>query len=125
MANNVEILKLERLIKDAEVRAHTFKLQIETVQKEIDSLLNLEKQLQNNINYLKGNKTIALVAEYKKAKEDLKKTKLRLSFLKADKLTGEKAYKDILNTIEKSKENLKKLSEEKNNVIKGKFGKNE
>jgi seryl-tRNA synthetase len=119
-----EILRLEQLIKDAELRSGTFKIQIETIQKELDSLYTVEKQLEDNIKYLKRTKIVALASEYKKAKNDLKKTKLRLGFLKSDRTNNDKAYKDTINTLEKIKESYIKLTKEnENNVLCGKFGK--
>ena len=119
-----ELTRLDRLIKDAELRLNTYKIQIEAIQKEIDFLEKLEIQLQGNINYLKENKIVALATEYKKAKEDLKKTKVRLGFLKSDRLTNEKARKDVIETLEKSKKAYDKLNKEnENNVLQGKFGK--
>ena len=124
MGKQEEMVKLDRSIKDAEVKLRTFNLNNDTIQKEIEFLLNLESQLEDNIKYLKNIKIIALAAEYKKAKEDLKKTKNRISQLKIDIAVSEKATKEIKSFIEKSKEAYDKLTKpNENNVLHGKFGK--
>lgn len=124
MVKQDELIKLDRLIKDSTIRVETFKTQIETIQKEINILASLEKELETNITYLKKNKTIALATEYKKSKEDLKKTKTRLLHLKSDKAMHEKAIIGVEDILDKNKKLYEKLSKEsENNVISGKFGK--
>jgi hypothetical protein len=124
MGKQEDLVKLDRAIKDAEVRLRTFSVNINTIQKEIDFLLNLESQLQENIAYLKNIKIVALAVEYRKAKEDLKKTKTRLSYLGIDISTNEKAHKELENLLKKNKETYDKLAKtNENNVLQGKFGK--
>jgi len=79
-----ELAKLDRSIKDCEVRLKTFEANVNTLKKEVDFLVNLEKQLSENITYLKKIKVIALAKDYKDAREDLKKTKIRILQLKSD-----------------------------------------
>jgi len=118
-----ELVKIDRNIKDIEIRIKTFSLNIEAIQKELDFLTNLEDQLQQNISYLKNIKVVALAIEYKKAREDLKKTKVRLLQLKSDKMINEKTYKELQNTLQKNKDIYDKLSkQDENNVLQGKFG---
>jgi len=120
-----ELAKIDRNIKDAEIRLKNFTLNIETIQKEIDFLENVGEQLDENIKYLKKNKIITLAEEYKKSKENLKKTKTRLVQLKSDKIINEKAYKELDVYLEKNKELYDKLSKQgENNVLQGKFGRN-
>lgn len=125
MGKQEELAKIDRAVKDSEVRLRTFKMNIDVIQKEIDFLVNVEGQLQENIDYLKKVKIIALATEYKKAKEDLKKTKNRLLQLKSDKAINDKAHKEITIFIDKNKELYVKLTKQnENNVLQGKFGKN-
>lgn len=125
MGKQEELSKIDRTIKDSEIRLRTFKTNIDVIQKEIDFLLNVEGQLQENIKYLKKVKIITLATEYKKAKEDLKKTKNRLLQLKSDKAINDKAHKEVTVFIEKNKELYDKLTKHnENNVLQGKFGKN-
>ena len=123
MSKAEELVKIDRNIKDIEIRIKTFSLNIEAIQKELDFLTNLEDQLQQNISYLKNIKVVALAIEYKKAREDLKKTKVRLLQLKSDKMINEKTYKELQNTLQKNKDIYDKLSkQDENNVLQGKFG---
>ena len=79
--------------------------------------------MKTNITFLKKNKIIALASEFKKAKEDLKKTKIRLTQLKSDKMINEKAHKELSYMLEKNKEAYDKLAQtSENNVLQGKFG---
>lgn len=123
MGKTEELARLDRAIKDCELRLRTFEANINTLKKEVDFLLNLENQLDANIAYLKKIKVIALAKEYKEAKEDLKKTKIRILQLKSDLAINEKAYKDIENILGKNKESYDKLGrQDQNNVVHGKFG---
>ena len=123
MSRAVDIQKLDRNIKDCEIRLKTFSTNIDTLQKELDFLLNLEQQLENNISFLKKIKIVTLAEEYKKAKEDLKRTKTKLTQLKSDKMINEKAHKELEHLLQKNREAYDKLvREDQNNVISGKFG---
>jgi hypothetical protein len=123
LSKSEDLIKIDRNIKDTEIRLQTFSLNINTIQKEIDFLINLETQIQINITYLKKNKIIALASEYKKAREDLKKTKTRITQLKSDRMINEKAYKELGTILEKNKEVYDKLfKQSENNVLQGKFG---
>ena len=124
MGKQEYLIKLDRAIKDAEITIRTFKINAETIQKEIYFLLDSEKQLEENIKYLKNVKIIALAAEYRKAKENLKKTKTRLLQLKADKSNIDRVCKDMDIFLQKNKEAYDKLGKQnENNVLHGKFGK--
>lgn len=119
-----DLENIDRSIKDAEVRLKTFSNNVDVIKKEINFLLSLEKQLEENISYLKDIKIVALATEYKKAKEDLKKSRIRLSQLKGDLISNEKALKDVEKVLQKNKELYDKLSKQnENNVVQGKFGK--
>ena len=123
MTKSDDLTKLEHHIKDCENRLKTFNSNIDTIQKELGFLCNLENQLESNIAFLKKNKTITLATEYKKAKEDLKKTKIRLTQLKSDKAINEKAYKELESILARNKESYDKLAKQsENNVLQGKFG---
>lgn len=123
MGKTEELARLDRAIKDCELRLRTSEANINTLKKEVDFLLNLENQLDANIAYLKKIKVIALAKEYKEAKEDLKKTKIRILQLKSNLAINEKAYKDIENILGKNKESYDKLGKQnENNVVHGKFG---
>jgi chromosome segregation ATPase len=123
MSRQTDLDKMQQNIKDAENRLKTFGSNIDTIQKELDFLANLESQLEGNIAFLKKNKTVTLAQEYKKAKEDLKKTKTRLTQLKSDRMINEKAHKELETMLEKNREAYDKLAKaNENNVLQGKFG---
>lgn len=123
MTRQSDLDKIDRNIKDSEIRLKTFELNIATLKKEIDFLIQLEDQLQSNISFLKKIKIVTLAEEYKKAKEDLKKTKVRITQLKSDRMINEKAHKELTAILEKNKELYDRLAQAgENNVLQGKFG---
>lgn len=123
MLKQEELVKISQNIKDCENRLKTFSSNVDTIQKEIEFLLKLESQLESNIAYLKKVKIVTLAEEYKKAREDLKKTKIKLTQLKSDKAINEKAHKELGYMLQKNKEAYDKLSKQsENNVLQGKFG---
>jgi hypothetical protein len=125
MSKQDDLSKLEIAIKDAELRLEVFNRNIGVIQKEIELLLAVQKQLEENIVQLKKPKVTAMAIEYKKAKEEFKKTKVRLSYLNIDKSANEKAYLEVKFSLEKAQETYKELEKKgENNVIHGKFGKN-
>jgi chromosome segregation ATPase len=118
-----DLEKIDRNIKDSEIRLKTFEVNIGTLKKEIDFLVQLEEQLESNISFLKKIKIVTLAEEYKKAKEDLKKTKIRITQLKSDRMINEKAHRELGLLLEKNKELYDKLAQQnENNVLQGKFG---
>lgn len=122
MSKQVELEKLDRSIKDGEIRLRTAKTNIEALDKEIDSLSSLEIQLEENVKCLKKNNVVAIATEFKKAKEDLAKTKARLIALKNDRELFKKSAKDIETFTNKAKEDIEKLQKTgDNNVLRGKF----
>jgi chromosome segregation ATPase len=124
VSKSEDLTKIDRNIKDCENRLKTFGSNIDTIQKEVDFLVHLESQLETNISFLKKIKIVALASEYKKAREDLKKTKTKLVQLKSDKTINEKAYKELEFMLQKNKEVYDKLAKQsENNVLLGKFGK--
>ena len=124
MTRQSDLEKIDRNIKDSEIRLKTFEVNIGTLKKEIDFLIQLEEQLESNISFLKKIKIVTLAEEYKKAKEDLKKTKVRITQLKSDRMINEKAHKELGLLLEKNKELYDKLAQQQNenNVLQGKFG---
>jgi len=124
MGKQDELNKLYRAIKDSEVRMNTFSVNMNTIQKEMNFHINTEKQLEENLAYLKDIKVIALATQYKKTKEDIGKTKKRLSELRSDMASNKKAYEDTETVLKKNRTAYDKLTKDsENNVIQGKFGK--
>lgn len=115
--------QLTAAIKDLEIRLHTYRIALIKNAEEIELLEDLKEILKDNIAELKRESIIAMASEYKKAKDDLKRTETRLSFLRIDRLTYEKAFNSQVKVMDflvlKYNETVIRLQ---NNVIKVKFG---
>ena len=122
MGKLADLETLDRTIKDGEIRLRTVKTNIDSLSKEIATLDELEIQLRLNIQCLKEKKIIAIATEYKKAKEDLAKTKARRIGLSNDRENFRKAMNDVELVMKKAKEELDELNKEGNNVLHVEFG---
>lgn len=124
MGKQAELEKLDRTLKDGELRLRTVKMNIDSLTKEINILSELEIQLEQNVKCLKKKNIIAIAIEFKKSKEDLAKTKTRAIALKNDREHFKKASAEVELVMKKAKEELEKLQKiGDNNVLRGKFGK--
>lgn len=123
MNRKEELEYADRAIKDAEQRLRSVKNSLDAVEKEFDTLTNLKKELEANVKFLKKKNIIALAAEFKKAKEDLAKTKSRLSLISKDRDNIRKIFHDMELAIYNAKQAYnERLQEIDNNVIRGNFG---
>lgn len=122
MSKKVELEELDRAIRNGEIRLCTVNANIGSLTKEIEHLDTLEMQLEENVKVLKKNNIIAIATEYKKAKEDLAKTRTRLISLKNDRENFKKAADDVKKVMEKAKEDIEKLKKVDSNVLHGTFG---
>jgi len=123
VSKKIELEQLDRTIKDGDIRLKTIGTNIEILTREIDALFDLESQLIDNIKFLKQSNIIAMAAEFKKIKEDLARTVVRLVSLKNDRESFRKSIRNIEDVIKKSKESIENLKSGENNVVCGKFGK--
>ena len=124
MSKQVELEKLDRAIRDGEIRLHTVNVNIGSLTKEIDTLDQLEIQLEENLKCLKKKNIIAIATEFKKAKEDLAKTRARLISLKNDRANFTKAAEDVQAVMKKAKEDIDKMKKNgDSNVLHATFGK--
>lgn len=125
MATQQEHLeKLLAAINDLERRLRSIELALFKNEEEINTLVTLEDTLVDNLFELKKEHVIAMAHEYKKAKEDLKKTKTRLAFLRIDRVTYERAFKGQSGLLDHLKRlHVVTIDRMTNNVIKGNFGK--
>ena len=123
MGKQEELEKHDRAVKDGEIRLRTVKTNIEVLNREIETLSALEMQLEENVRCLKKKNIVAIAAEFKKAKADLTKTKVRLLALQNDREHFKKSIANLESVMEKSKEEIVKLKNGDNNVLRGKFGK--
>jgi hypothetical protein len=119
-----ELSRIERIIKDSEIRLCAIKSNLDLFEKEIELLETLEAEFYENLKVLKRKKIVAVASEYKKIKQNLNKAKQRLMEIKAQKDQNIRAHKEMVDYLNKYKELFEKLElEGKNNVLYPKFGK--
>lgn len=124
MSKQIELEKLDRAIKDSNIRACTVKSNIEVLNREIDGLGKLEATVEENIQFLKRKKVIAMADEFKKAKEELKKIQTRLIMSRNEREDYRKALDNVNKVIKDSLEAIEKIKHEgDNNVLHANFGK--
>jgi chromosome segregation ATPase len=118
----LELEKADRIVKDTEIKLRTIKVALDGIDAEIQQLNTLEAELEENLQFLKKKNIIALAQEYKKAKEDLTKTKNRLAMLRIDAANVGRAFGDCEAYLKKAKEAYAKLLKGSDNVVRGNFG---
>lgn len=124
MSKQIELEKLDRTIKDGNIRLQTVNAQMHTLNKDIEALSELQDRLIDNIRFLKKKQIIAMAGEYKKAKEDLAKTVIRLISLQNDREHFRKAIAHVQQVMHEAEETIVKLKSI-NNVVHGDFGRKE
>jgi chromosome segregation ATPase len=112
-----ELDKAERDVKDTEQKLHKIKATLKEVDEEIEKLKLVESQLKENIDYLKQSGATVMATEYKKAKEDLTRTRGRVAVLKIDRENIARAQKDGEAFLEKAKAALAKALLGRDNVL--------
>jgi chromosome segregation ATPase len=124
MSKQIELERLDRAIKDSNIRACTVKSNIEVLDRDIANMEELEKTLEENLKVLKRQKVIAIAEQFKKAKEDLAKTRVRLITLKNEREDYRKALNNVNVAIAQSMEAIEKIKRDgDNNVLRANFGK--
>lgn len=116
MSKNEEFERLDRTLKDTEVRIRTTQSHIYSLDRELASLMSIEITLKENIKCLKTKQIVAIVQEFKKSKEELKRAQSRIQVLKTDKSVFIKDIKNLETILETTKAGLGKL-QELNNVL--------
>lgn len=118
-----EIDKLDRAIKDADIRLKSILENIEKIDKEIVVLNPRKVELERNLEFHKKRGTIPLAHEYKATKSELSKAKNRLSMIIGDRAKCEDACLQIERIIQKFKNDYAKLTKtDENNVLRPNFG---
>lgn len=112
-----ELDKAEREVKDTEQKLYKIKVTLKEVDDEIEQLKRVESSLKENIDYLKKSGATVKATEYKKAKEDLTRTRGRLAVIKIDRENIARAQKEGEAYLEKAKEALAKAILGKDNVL--------
>ena len=118
-----ELDKLDKAIKDAEIRIKSVQANIEQLEKEISVLSPRKGELEQNIEFHKKEGTVPIAHEYKKAKAELSKVTARLILITSDQKKAIQACKDIDAIINKWKNDQYQLIKtNENNVLKVLFG---
>lgn len=124
MSKQVELEKLDRAIKDANIRSGTVKMTIEVLDREIGTLDRAEIAFEENIKFLKQEKIVTMADKFKEAREELKRIRIRLITLKNERADYTKALDNVNQVIQQSLEAIEKIKRNgDNNVLLGKFGK--
>jgi chromosome segregation ATPase len=119
-----DVLKVERSLREAEARLANNKVKIEIITRELESMQILQIQLEENLKNLKQRGIVALVMEYRKARGDLVKTKIKISQLEWDIALAENVYRDAAKNVEGIQLLFEKLfAEVGKNVLQGKWPK--
>lgn len=109
MSKSEDISRLDRVLKDAEIRINTVLTNVEALTKEIDALTNEQRALSENVKCLKKNRIIAVAKEFKKAKSELEKVSARIVMLGNDRDHFLKTTDDMNVFIQKTQKELDKL----------------
>jgi chromosome segregation ATPase len=113
-----ELSKLDNAIKEAEVRMRTINASLDALDKEITILCDLEKTLKENVKCLKEKRVVAIAKEFRKAKDDLKRTQIKITSLKNDREHFSKANKEMDAFLKQTKRDIDRLKESlENNVL--------
>ncbi len=125
MSKIEQLDKLDKAIKDADIRLKSIQMNIEKIEVEISTLSPKKNELKQNLEFHKKEGTVPLAHEYKKARAELSKTTARLILLAADLKKSKDACQQVIEIIEKFKNDhavLIKTGE--NNILRPKFGAN-
>ena len=125
MNRTEELDKIDRTIKDLEIRLGAIKNSVGQIEKELSVLKPKKLELEQNIRFQKKDGTVPIAHEYKKAKAELARTIARLILIGAE-------YKKAVDVIVKVEEMIDKnrkdyynlIVDSQNNVLQGSFGGN-
>lgn len=109
MSHTEDLKKLDRTIKDAEIRIRTLQASIDAIDKELLNTVALKKTLEENVKCLKTNKVIAIATEYKKVKEELRRIKFRMEALGHDRNNFCSILRDTEALLKKAAKDLQKI----------------
>lgn len=123
MGKMEELDKLDKAIKDAEIRLKSIQNNIEQIGNEIAILSPRKNELEQNIEFHKKAGIVPIAHEYGKAKRELSKIKARLILISNDQKKAIAASKDVELILDKFKKDFEKLSTiSDNNVLTVLFG---
>jgi chromosome segregation ATPase len=125
MSKVEELDKLDKAIKDADLRLKSIQNNIEQIDKEIAVLSPRKNDLEHNIEFHKKKDTVPLAQEYKKSKAELSKIKARLILINSDRKRASDACEQIKEIIEKfRRDQFELMKTNDNNVLRVIFGGN-
>ena len=123
MSKIEDLDKLDRAIKDAEIRLKSIQTAIENISKEISTLAPRKLELEQNIEFHKKVGVIPIAHEHGKVKSELSKVSSRLSAITNDQKKAIQACIDVEFIIQKFKKDYAELVKTShNNVLWGLFG---
>jgi chromosome segregation ATPase len=124
MNKQLELDRLDRTIKDSNIRASTVRNNLDVLERDISNMENLKEKLEENLKFLKRQKVIAIAEEFKKAKDELAKTRVRLITLRNEREDYRKALNNVNQVIKDSMQAIEKIKKDgDNNVLRANFGK--
>lgn len=124
MNKQLELDRLDRMVKDSTIRACTVQNNLDVLDRDIANTEVIKQKLEENLQFLKKQKVIAIAEQFKKAKEELAKTKVRLITLRNEREDYRKALDNVHRVIKESMEAIDKIKKDgDNNVLRANFGK--
>ena len=117
MGKTEDIAKLDRTVKDTEIRITTVLANVDALVKEINTLYNKEQELEENVKCLKKNRIIAIAQEFKKSKEELERIRARIIMLNNDKEHFLKSSENMRTFIQDTQKQLEKLQNSSDNNV--------
>lgn len=120
MGKKEDLATLEHIFVENEAKLRSIRAHILSTTRDIETLSQLEGNLIDNVKYLKKNKVITMADNYKKAKDDLAKTVVKVVSLMNDRENLRKAAKQCEKEMDVAQSRIKEL--QKDNVLYGNFG---
>ena len=117
MGKTEDIAKLDRTVKDTEIRITTVLANVDALVKEINTLYNKEQELEENVKCLKKNRIIAIAQEFKKSKEELERIRARIIMLNNDKEHFLKSSENMRTFLQDTQKQLEKLQNNSDNNV--------
>jgi len=115
--------RIDKAIKDAQIRLKSIETNLEQIDKEINILAPRKIELETNLEFHKKSGTIPIAHEYKKSKAELSKVKGRLIFITSERKKTYDACKQVGEVIDKLKrDQTELLRKSEDNVLRVVFG---
>lgn len=109
MNNVAELDRIKQLLLDLETKYQVLLYNRSVLEKEQAQLVLIQAQLNENINALRQQRVVALALEFKKARDDLIRTQIRLNLVSRDLETLVRACNTAKDMIDKGKQDYAKV----------------